>query len=68
MDLIVEMRIMDDYTQTIKNIIKGWEIIWNSRNLELIGKMHTINDYYQNQRETIIYGDTIKNLREKMAK
>lgn len=57
-----------DYTQVIKNIIKGWQVIWESGNHELIAKMHQVNDYYQNQRETIIYGDTIKNLRAKMAK
>jgi len=57
-----------DYTQVIKNIIKGWQVIWESGNKELIAQMHNLNDYYQNQRETIIYGDTIKNLRAKMAK
>jgi len=62
---------MNDFevaTRRLQNIVRGCQIIWNSGNKELIAKMHHINDYYQNERERIIYGDTIKNLREKMKK
>ena len=62
------MNSLEEATRRLQNIVRGCQVIWESGNKELIAKMHNINDYYQNQRETIIYGDTIKNLREKMAK
>jgi len=52
-----------DVTETIKNIVKGCKIIIESGDHKQIAKLHAINDYYQNQIERIIYGQTVKEMR-----
>jgi len=57
-----------EYTERIKNIVRGCAIIWQSGHKTLIAEMHHINDHYQNERERILYGDTLKNIYAKAKK
>lgn len=47
---------------TLDNIYKGCKAIIESGDHKQIAKLHAINDYYQNQIERIIYGQTVKEM------
>lgn len=49
-------------TNSIKNIVRGCKIIIESGDHKQIAKLHAINDFYQNEIERIIYGQTIKEM------
>lgn len=55
-------------TDIIKHIVLMWKGIIETGDKALIAKMHNINDFYQNERETIIYGKTLKEIRNDFTK
>ena len=59
---------IEQTTDRIKHIVFMWKAIMDTGDKALIAKMHNINDYYQNERETIIYGKTLKQMRDDFNK
>ncbi len=57
-----------DINRTIDNIFRGCKAIIESGDHKNIARLHAINDFHQNEIERILYGKTVKELRNEIIK